>query len=519
MRHKLVYAALGASSTALLLAWGCGAIGTQHSADIILSPEAGSTIPFTSVPAGKSQHKKVEIRHEGDIPLNLKRIFIEGYEHCDRIARLENHEGDPELDESCEWIVAERPELPRELDDGQFLQMTIQYRPTSAEIPPDATLWIYSDVRDQEELSLTLTVVAAEPKIRVVPEVMSFPNVPLGDKESTTLYVYNQGGGTLEVDLVITTLTEPYEDPQTGLPEDEFSVEAETMLPWSILGDTNELATVWYEPLDDQADEAQIEITSNDDETPSVIVRLTSKAVRSVLEVQPNPVEFGELSSGSSSENLSISNRGHRVINVLDIRIEQEGGDYTIPSSEQNSYTLHPGDSQSLAVHYHPQTADGTDATLLIESDADNAEPNPDDPQHRAFRVPLVRTVDVLPAMLGISPPTVDMSDVGFGESRAEVITIVSTGGQTAEITAIRLSTPADNEADPSIFPSDAEFTITEGGEPVSLDPGDDHEVEVTFSRGPEDRMPRIATLLVESNARARTRMVMFNAAPPPGEK
>lgn len=489
---------------------GCGdgnsGFNISRSNDILFSPKS---VTFEHVKKGRdSLQKRIEISQGGETNLVIDRIYIRGYEECDRPAL-----GLPaigalpgELEEKCEYLVDERSfELPLTLIEAEFVELKVRYRARHDRVPAPTVLVIESNALDKETVEIPLSVLSPQPRISA-PTVISFVGGAPNQKE--TLLVKNQGTGPLTVlDIALRIKTPQPTDPETGDPLPEFTFQVFANLEWVLAEGEGQHIEVRYDPTDAIDDEAELIITSSDPEKPKWVIRLTSAQVRSHLDVQPNPILFENVRGlDRVQKQITFANRGLKLVTVDEPLIQQPGQDLQILANASFPLQLAAGaEAEAIAIQYQKRSEGPITATLLVTSDADNAD------DQRLIRIPIALSADALPALIALDPPAVDLTDVAPGESKTTPVTVSNPGGTALNITAIRMST-ADDAPVPE---SDPEFEVVSGGSAVNVAPGDEHEVEVKFTRGAEDRLVHIGALIIDSNADTPRAVVYFTAEAP----
>ncbi len=487
----------------LVAATGCGEeIVARESNEIFLDPP--SSLTFARVPVGQTDQRIIKISQGGETDLVVSDIRIAGFEQCDF---KKNPQADQ--DPACEFYISESP-MPswdgNEFEElvmtkGTFRQVVVAYRPTMLTPPPPTQLIVNSNVRDKEELTIDLSVLTAQPRIATTDGETSVSFAGTMGSQNKTIGIRNVGTGTLVVtDVQLRPGSAQFRD-------DEFRVEPLSGLPWNVDENGVNEVRITYTPLDEHDDRATLVFLSNDAQAPEFAVTLTSVPVTSQLVIAPNPVVFGETNVNETKRvAVSFTNVGLRNLNVLGLTIEQGGAteDYKLDNDQPRSFQLRAGTSKDVDVIYKPLSAEGSDATLVVRTDADNVAQG----ETGELRVPLRRSVTGLGPLLGIDPPRVDLSDVAPGASETVELTLSNEGDGPLNVTAIRFT----GEQDAPEPVSDPEFTVSGGGEPTVIAPGEAHTVEVTFSRGADDRNAHLGTLVVESDAPTSPDLVRFIA-------
>ncbi len=509
MKHILSFAAVVALTAAGI---GCDdGIQRTSSSDIYTEPsiqpdfDTGiwtASLVFDRVAMGRTDRRPLRIGHSGQDALVVSEIYIEGLRDCDRVeAGLqpgENFAG--ELDARCQWSIDERPALPLTLENNAFVDIQLAYENTGTP-PSPATLVIVSNALDKETVRIEMNVVAASPRIAVTPATLSFPG---GVNGRDILTVRNTGSGTLTVsDYRLRLLNDPPLDPDTMEPLTEFIVDPDRDLPWVLDEGGAIQVVVEYEPQDEGADNAELILTSDDPQAPTTSVLFTSNPVTSNLVVQPNPVVFGTpMGANPIVRQVSFTNTGLRTLFINELSIEQDVEAFRFEG--QNSFQVIPGQSRQLSITFQPQSAEGSDATLVVSTDADNLAG-----AGGRLLVPLLRS-NAEVAALEISPLTVEMNRVAAGASEDATITLSNPGGLPLTVQRIALTT----DDDAPLLASDPEFSITAGGGMTTIEPGAEHAVTVRFSRGADDGNLHIGTLIVESDSPTSPDVVRFTSRP-----
>jgi len=501
-----------------LVSVGCGSedkFNSQTSNDISIDPTG--TIVFSRVRPGRPPSEEaIIIRSAGEQPLTIKAVYLEGdLRECDRVTQaLGPFDAFPgPLAQTCTFAISERPEFPITVAPNDFEEVKLQFLASSR---PDVTggrLVVESDNITNPRLFVDLSVASDSPRIAASPPppVVFLPATP----GQQALLIKNTGSGTLEVaEPTFRYLTEQPRDPNTGEVVSELFIDYDTELPWAIAEGGSENVLLRYDPKDDLPDTAELVFTSNDVENPTFVVRVTTGRVFGTLNVDPNPVVA--VIEGTDEVNIPITftNTGTRQISIFEMTVQQNGTDYAL-KPEIGSFALAAGRSnQTYQIKYRPTTGTGSDATLLISTDADNAVKAPDARQEEPgiIEVPLVRDAMSLPGLITLDPTAIDFSDVALGMSREATVTLRNGGGQALEVTRIALSADGDAASVPA---TDAEFTLVAGGGATSVAPGGSHAVRVAFARGAEDRNDHFGALVIESNATGSPHVVYFTSSPP----
>ena len=534
MSKRLLPTLLALGAALLLSCSSNGGFHKEQSNDVSIDK---SQLLFARPINGKTESDPLTVRisSAGATNLTINKIYLESpLTQCDRqelnLGPFEPLPG--ELDTTCDFEILDKPALPKVMPNGDYAEVTITFHHSASADPlgsstPTGRLVVESDATRPEFRTqyVDLGVIGEHPVIATSPEVIALtPNVAT----SETILVRNVGSGGLTVNDVQLRLLTPQVMDGTGMPVNEFEVSVDTDLPWNIDESGTQTITVNYNPFDDIADTAEVVIKSNDAENPDKIVKVTSQPLKGLLQVTPAVGTF-ELEPGvlEGAVNFGFINNGERTVNVLDIFIDQPGSDYVVSFSgnANSSFPLSAGsEMDGTMVTYHPNEGQSSDGRLVIVTDADNGIEAPADlvappedgsflSQYKVVLVPLVHDLASVPATLTVNPLSLDFSDVGLDDSTKKTFEIKNDGGAELKVTRIGLSTADDTAAG---LATDPQFTISAGGEDVTLAPGDTHEVEIQFARSGTDTVQHFGAVVIESNAEGSPHTVLLTADPPP---
>lgn len=474
----------------------------------------------------------VRIRSAGATALTVNNVYLESpMSECDLTVLGKTIYDDlGELDEVCSFLIVERNEVPKTMENGDFMEVKLVFHrnpelgPLTGDLPT-GRLIIESDTTLPEDRTkyVSLGVEGETPKIQANPTVIAFPpdSAP-GTPLEENIVIRNAGTGTLLVDdIQLRVTSDPAKDP-SGNTIDEFVLLPQTELPWAVDESSTFTLTLQYTPADTVADSAQIIIKSNDAEFPSLVLTATSQPLQGLLLVDPLVADF-TLENGDfdATVDFRFQNNGLKPVEVYDMVIRQPGMDYKVSTAGggNTSFQLQPGGvAEGVAVYYHPADINAqTDGELFISTNADNAIPKPaelvDLVGDKVIRVPLVHNIANVPGTLALDPLSLDLTDTPAGETGEATLTLTNSGGAPVSITRIELSTEADEAAG---MASDPEFKIAEGGGAVTLPPGESHEVLVQLTRSPADMAQHFGAIVIESDAEGSPHIVTLFADAPP---
>ena len=198
-----------------------------------------------------------------------------------------------------------------------------------------------------------------KPEILVHPEHINFGNLRAGlENEERFFTIINTG--TADLHLF---------EPQLFDSSNRFfayELEEITIEP----GDLYDIYIV-YEPLTYEENNAYIEITSNDEETPNISVSITGSGDAPVMSIDPSVVDYGSISIGcDNEERISITNDGN-----LDLEIESVTQMVTQPadiilefgSLPDPPWIIEPSLSLDFLVSYIPSDVGSDSSSIEIK--------------------------------------------------------------------------------------------------------------------------------------------------------
>ncbi len=200
--------------------------------------------------------------------------------------------------------------------------------------------------------------------IAVTPESLGFGDVQVGQSETDTVTVSNEGDADLSVSDVSVS------------GDDGFSLADDAPTSFTLApGEEQDLAVV-FAPQSAGAQSGTLTIESDDADEGSVDVELSGNGVEEMVEegdiaVSPESLDFGDVLLGESAEDsVVVSNEGNADLEISDLAIGGDNAeDFAIQNAPSLPATLAPEDSLTLVVAFTPSAAGSRAATLTIESD------------------------------------------------------------------------------------------------------------------------------------------------------
>ena len=201
----------------------------------------------------------------------------------------------------------------------------------------------------------------AFPQIQVDPGEVVLPAVPVGERTTKFLRIWNAGGS----ELIITTL-----DFSNALDAREFTKD-HPELPIRLQGEEEISIPIRYAPLDEDNDEGHLIIESNDAREPTVRVRIYTLESTTDLVAVPPALDFSSEDGEPVTNSTIIVNRGNVPAAVTAVYLA-EGTDeeFAITSPVDDLPNLALGDEFLIEVVYTPMGGDADLGTLVVESDS-----------------------------------------------------------------------------------------------------------------------------------------------------
>jgi hypothetical protein len=352
------------------------------------------------------------------------------------------------------------------------------------EIPANLQIVIDTNVPDAPLRTVGIKFQSTPAQINVNTTAVSFRQ---GQAGRNNIIISNLGGEDLELTNITVNQTTAFDGTK------EFDVTSTSGA--SILAVIPPMGsfslTVSYTPQTDEIDRGEILIESTDLTNSPIVVSLTSEPVLNFLSLSANVMKFKQVPNYTDLQILTFRNVGLSNINVNGFSFDPPNADLKL---DKDSFQLAGGQSIDLQVSYRPSSADPLDSSLLIRTNAENAV-------NGEMKVRLFSENTQINA-LSSDKVAVLVSAVAEGESKESIITLKCDSG-TVNISEITFKEG-----------SDADFTITSGGDAGTLNQNDTRELKVNFTRAVGDQTSRKATIVVKSDSVAGDIEISFLANP-----
>jgi hypothetical protein len=279
------------------------------------------------------------------------------------------------------------PATPRTLRPDSSVEVELKFAPTTFG-DFARTLRIVSNDPDESPLLVTLHGAGASlPDIVVDPLELNFGDVPVGNNKTLHVKIANIGAATLRVDRL------PSSCPQFKTEGKEFILDC----------NKHDSVAVAFSPTAAGPLQCTLSIYSNDPNENPVKVKLLGNGIVPDIAVKPTPINFGTRCNAADSI-ITISNEGPAPLFVKDLNFSNR----VFFTKHDTAFTVAPGASEPIKIHYAPVRGRPDTCTLSIISN---------DPDENPFQVPLQ-------GLGGQQDLAVDSTQVNFS-----IVTVTSCSG------------------------------------------------------------------------------------------
>jgi hypothetical protein len=332
------------TATAFVMLRGQG--GDDPVCDIGVYPHR---LNFGMVAAGSSADKTLVLSNNGTLQCQIQEISVP----------------------SGPFVFASVQVTPFPLEPGDQRLVALRYQPTDAG-PHRATVEIHST--DFEEPVISVDLYGNDPDvpecdIEITPGDLAFGMLPVWSTDIQTVEVRNRG-------------TEPcvIEELRFDSRTDQvFALEQAPALPASIpVGDFISLQ-VSFTPTSKGTFDGGLIMLTNDPDTPVAVVTMSGAADELNLVTSPDSLDFGAVTIGCSSPELTVTlfNTGSATVDVQDIYLDPAQTDpgFIIEAIDYDGQSTLPiqlpgADSMEIRLRYTPSAEEANSGVLVIETSA-----------------------------------------------------------------------------------------------------------------------------------------------------
>lgn len=190
------------------------------------------------------------------------------------------------------------------------------------------------------------------------PTSINFGDVPVGTSKTVPVVITNTGAANIDITGIYSSFSEIKSIP-TPSPNSPV-----TLTPGQII-----TVAITFTPTTRGNYSGEIVITSNDPVQPSRTLNFTGNSTYATgIDVSPSSIDFGSVPINTSKEEvLRVRNNGNSVLNVT-ITVTA-GTPFTV---SKNSFTLRPGQIETLIVTFNPNQKGIYTGALTVVSDDRN---------------------------------------------------------------------------------------------------------------------------------------------------
>lgn len=443
------YEAPGTYTVNLTVTDTSGNTASNSTTVTVYGPEATVSedlIDFGTVGIGSSHVESRSVTNTGTAPLELTSIAVTGSDATE----FDLHGA------ASSGSMLIRP--------GETRSIVVVMEPTSVG-QKDASLMIDSNnTGSTQAWTLPLSGTAADGTIAPNQPTISFDDTAIGSQRSKTVRFENTGSGIVQLDSV--TLN--------GSEANQFAID-ESSVPDSLAPGAEAPIDVDFSPQ--TVGDVGATLVVNSDSNPAS-VSLHGYGEGPQIQVSKTDLSFTTIGADDrTNTDVAIHNYGNKDLDIEDISLTgSEPGEFRIANTIP---LIEPDETAALTVWFEPTTAGDPSAEIQIAHN-DSGQPTQ--------TIPISGTA--IGAEIGIDRRMLDFGNTTVGESVYMNITLTNRASVTANLslteTAIVGSHPDD-------------FAVARGDAPVTIEPGDQHDLEINFTALQEGE--REAQLQIHSDA------------------
>ena len=265
------------------------------------------------------------------------------------------------------------------------------------------------------------------PNIVLSPTTLDFGSAIVGTTQTGYVAVQNDGETILNVSGLALS----------GLDAADFAIVGPA-LPFGVSVGRQTLVEVSYTPTAAAADNAALDITNDDPDTPTASATLIGTGISAVQDINlpSTALVFGDAEVGSTLSGIVvIQNLGTADLNVTGLSFTGSA-DFALPAGAPTTYVVEPDRQVSVQVDYTPGEVGPDAGSLTVASD---------DPVTPSLAVSLdgngvaasgTPTID--------TTPSVAFGDVLVGATKRQFMYIRNVGTADLEVTSLALTGSAD---------------------------------------------------------------------------
>ena len=370
-------------------------------------------------------------------------------------------------DESGEFAISQGG-APFTVAPGATHTLDVRFAPTSGG-GKTASLRLRSDDADEATVDVGLSGIGLMPAdIELGAPSHDYGQVVVGTTASQTVIVRNLG----DVDLHVTATT--LVDGQAT----EFVI-TQGGAPFAVAPGGTRTIHVQFAPGSRGAKTTKLRLLSDDADESAVEVSLSGMGLMPPdIDLAATTHDYGQVVVGTTvSQTVVISNLGDvDCRSTSTILVNGEIDQFAITQGGA-PFTVAPGGTHSVNIHFAPASGGVKHATLrVLSDDADEAT-----------TVVALSGMGLMPADIDLAATAHDYGQVVVGTAAVRTIVVRNLGDVNLQVTGANLAGGGVNA-----------FAIVQGGAPFTVAPGATHTIDVRFA--PASGGPKTTTLGLTSD-------------------
>jgi len=276
----------------------------------------------------------------------------------------------------------------------------------------------------------------------VSPTSISFGDIPIGSSKTVTLTITNTGASVIKIQNIYSSIPEVTTNPSTG----------------NLTAGGSLVVAVTFKPTARGNYSGELVIVSDDSSKPSVTVPFTgTSSYATGIDVSPTSINFGSVSVKQSATNyVRVANNGTSDLNVS--VFVTAGTPFTVSPS---SFTLRPGQFQTLIVTFAPTEKGSFSSALTIISDDKNTP-----------KVTVNLFGETSPEFpLSYYPRALNFGTMPLNETHEKILKVFNTSSKLVKVDISIQNLNGNAFSFPSSYPTS-----------LTLSPGETRRIPVKFS-------------------------------------
>jgi Abnormal spindle-like microcephaly-assoc'd, ASPM-SPD-2-Hydin/HYDIN/CFA65/VesB-like, Ig-like domain len=370
------------SATSVSVA-GAGVQGT-----LAVSP---ASVSFANVFTGSTNSQAVQLTNTGNASLTITQANVTG----------------------SGWSTSGLL-LPVSLSAGQSASFNVQYIPQTAGTVTGSLSLVSNAANATAAVALNGSSIVATRTLSVTPSSLSFGTVAAGSTATQLVTLTNTGNASVAISQITAS--------GTG-----FALSGVTAAVTLSVGQSASFS-VQFSPAAGATDTGTVSIASNATNVSSIALSGSGPAATKTLSVSPASLNFGSVSSGSTSTQMvTLTNGGNAPVTIS--QIAATGTGFTL-SGATVPVAIAVGQSTSFSVRFSP-TAAGTDSgSVAVTSDATNSPAS----------IALSGSSPALTHTLSVSASSLSFGSVNTGSSASQTVTLTNTGNADVAVSQISVT-------------------------------------------------------------------------------